>query len=296
MCIRHLVQSFTPISPNCLPIFLYILRCALVICLFISGFALFAASYVPFTHGIEVKLTNLPLPQVAQYQNLYTFLSPLRSIHSYGLFRRMTGVGGRPELIIQGSRDGKAWKDYVFPYKPQALDRICPINIPHQPRLDWQMWFAALGEPNTPWVFSLLHKLLYNSPSALSLFAENPFLEGPPDYIRVQLYSYNFTLIDSHQWAKKRDKPSFWMEMWEMKGMPNNTWTRRYQKEWLPSLSYKSEDLLRVFGQLGLPSPAAQRKGQGIALHPLHAFPLTQLLLAVFAGNFIIRLLVKANR
>lgn len=296
MCIRHLVQSFQPISPKCVPVLCYVLRCVLVVFLFGAGILLFAASYVPFTHGIDIKLNALPLPLVDQYPKLYTALSPLRSVHSYGLFRRMTGVGGRPELIIQGSKDGFTWKDYVFPYKPQALDRTCPVNIPHQPRLDWQMWFAALAEPNSPWFFSLIHKLYYNSPSALSLFAGNPFPEEPPDYIRVQLYSYNFTVIDSHQWAKGRKKPGFWEDMWEMKGLPNNTWTRRYKKDWLPSLSYQNEDLLRVFGQLGLPKPAVQRKKSLIALHPLHYLPISPIILTVFAAHCLWRVLENTNK
>ena len=32
---------------------------------------------------------------------------------------------------------------------------------PHQPRLDWQMWFAALGGyHNNPWLVNLVYKLL----------------------------------------------------------------------------------------------------------------------------------------
>ena len=32
---------------------------------------------------------------------------------------------------------------------------------PHQPRLDWQMWFAALGSyQNNPWLVHLVYRLL----------------------------------------------------------------------------------------------------------------------------------------
>lgn len=51
----------------------------------------------------------------------------------------MTGVGGRPEIIIQGSNDGARWQDYEFWYKPGNISAPLKWNIPHQPRLDWQV-------------------------------------------------------------------------------------------------------------------------------------------------------------
>ena len=35
------------------------------------------------------------------------------------------------------------------------------IIAPHQPRLDWQMWFAALGSyQHDPWIIHLMYRLL----------------------------------------------------------------------------------------------------------------------------------------
>lgn len=46
-------------------------------------------------------------------------------------------------------------------YKPGNMSRPPPIVTPHQPRLDWQMWFAALGpHTHSPWFTSLVHRLL----------------------------------------------------------------------------------------------------------------------------------------
>ncbi len=37
--------------------------------------------------------------------------------------------------------------------------------VPHQPRLDWQMWFAALGHhQNNPWLVHMVRKLLLGQP------------------------------------------------------------------------------------------------------------------------------------
>src|SRR6202022_1300948 len=53
----------------------------------------------------------------------------------------------RPEIIVQGSNDRETWLDYEFKYKPGDLQRGPRWVAPHQPRLDWQMWFAALSGP-----------------------------------------------------------------------------------------------------------------------------------------------------
>lgn len=47
---------------------------------------------------------------------------------SYGLFRSMTGVGGRPEVILEGAAQLEGpWVEIPFKYKPGALDRPCPF-------------------------------------------------------------------------------------------------------------------------------------------------------------------------
>lgn len=49
-------------------------------------------------------------------------------VDAYGLFRRMTGVEGRPEVIIEGSNsiDGP-WKEYNFLYKPGNVNATLPF-------------------------------------------------------------------------------------------------------------------------------------------------------------------------
>jgi len=92
------------------------------------------------------------------------------------------------------------WSDYEFKYKPGKLDRKLGWNIPHQPRLDWQMWFAALGSSyKGPWFDSFLIKLLQGSPHVLSLLDENPFPDKPPKYVRAMLYRYSYTSLKQHK-------------------------------------------------------------------------------------------------
>ena len=68
-------------------------------------------------------------------------VSGFRTVNSYGLFAVMTT--SRPEIVVEGSKDGMRWEAYEFKWKPGDLKRPPQFVIPHQPRLDWQMWFAA---------------------------------------------------------------------------------------------------------------------------------------------------------
>jgi predicted DCC family thiol-disulfide oxidoreductase YuxK len=134
-------------------------------------------------------------------------VSPWFIVNPYGLFAVMTTT--RPEIVIEGSADGNAWREYVFRYKPGPLSRPAMWNIPHQPRLDWQMWFAALGGVrDSPWIASLMWRLLEGSPSVLALLDSNPFAHAPPKYVRAQLFDYRFADRRTHdltgQWWVRR--------------------------------------------------------------------------------------------
>jgi len=119
-------------------------------------------------------------------------VGPFRSVNSYGLFAVMTT--SRPEIVVEGSNDGKTWLAYEFKHKPGDLMRRPGFVAPHQPRLDWQMWFAALGSyRNNPWFISFCIRLLEGSPDVTSLLPSNPFPDAPPRYIRAVVYDYHFT-------------------------------------------------------------------------------------------------------
>ncbi len=120
------------------------------------------------------------------------FIEPLHLVSSYGLFAVMTTR--RNEIVIEGSSDGREWREYEFRYKPGDVARRPPWNIPHQPRLDWQMWFAALDDPRRlRWFWLFLERLLHNEPAVVALLAGNPFPDEPPLYIRARFYDYTYT-------------------------------------------------------------------------------------------------------
>jgi hypothetical protein len=131
-------------------------------------------------------------------------VSPLRSINGYGLFAVMTTT--RPEIIVEGSNDGIVWRPYEFKWKPGDLERAPAFVAPHQPRLDWQMWFAALGDVRgNPWFVNFLVRLLQGSPQVLALVETNPFPDAPPRMVRAGLYEYRFT-----DFATRRSEGAWW--------------------------------------------------------------------------------------
>jgi hypothetical protein len=123
---------------------------------------------------------------------IHSALAPLRSFNSYGLFAMMTTE--RPEIVVEGSNDGTLWHEYEFKWKPGDVKRRPALVAPHQPRLDWQMWFAALGDVRqNQWFVRFLFSLLRGSPEVLEQLDWNPFPSQPPRYVRAVLYDYRFT-------------------------------------------------------------------------------------------------------
>ena len=146
-------------------------------------------------------------------------LEPFRSVNNYGLFAVMTTE--RNEIIVEGSNDGTNWLAYEFKYKPGDVNHRPAFVAPLQPRLDWQMWFAALGSyQQNEWFEIFCLRLLQGSPDVLALLAKNPFPEHPPRFIRAQFYNYKFT--DSAE----RHAAGAW-------------WKREYVGEYMPVVSLR---------------------------------------------------------
>mmetsp|Transcript_18590 Transcript_18590/g.17673 ORF Transcript_18590/g.17673 Transcript_18590/m.17673 type:complete len:175 (+) Transcript_18590:1052-1576(+) len=95
------------------------------------GYFLLIGSTHTFLKGIEIEPSSIhyfPHEQAGLVSELF---GQYHISSSYGLFRQMTGVGGRPELVIKGSHDLKEWHDYEFYYKPQDLSLAPAFVMPH---------------------------------------------------------------------------------------------------------------------------------------------------------------------
>jgi hypothetical protein len=133
-----------------------------------------------------------------------SIVGPFRIVNPYGLFAVMTTT--RPELTIEGTSDDVEWKPYVFKYKPAPDHASLAWIAPHQPRLDWQMWFAALGPYETDaWFQAFRARLLEGSPDVSALIGTNPFPSHPPVHLRVTRHVYRFATRE-----EKRASGSVW--------------------------------------------------------------------------------------
>jgi predicted DCC family thiol-disulfide oxidoreductase YuxK len=161
-----------------------------------------------------------------------TWLAPFRSFNGYGLFAVMTTE--RREIIVEGSDDGVTWNAYEFKYKPGDVNQRPPFVAPHQPRLDWQMWFAALGNyQQNPWFANFCERLLQGSPEVLALLDKNPFPNHPPRYIRAGFYDYRFTNFAEHRATGLRPDTS----VEASSPQAGAWWKREFIGEYLPPIS-----------------------------------------------------------
>jgi len=162
---------------------------------FRNAFAVAAVFFV-LVSVAEMRFWRRDLP--SPIEDLLGVLQPFRSINSYGLFAVMTTK--RPEIIVEGSEDGRIWHAYEFKWKPGNPERSPQFVAPHQPRLDWQVWFAALGScARNPWFIRFQQRLLEGTPEVLRLLDTNPFPASPPRYIRSMVYDYRFSDWGEHQ-------------------------------------------------------------------------------------------------
>jgi len=201
-------------------------------CFVVAGLSAFLVviSLVPLFTLDKSMLYSLPNPVLEAYQ---TTAPTGGLVYPYGLFRRMTGVGtngeiARPEVILEmQSSESQTWKEIEFYHKPVRLDEPLRFIVPNQPRLDWNMWFAALTEyQGAPWIIHLASKLLHNSSAVLALL---PPMESPPERIRAKLYHYNFT----RSWKS------------------GNWWHRNFIKEYFPPFGRDDENVKKFLNNFG---------------------------------------------
>ena len=168
--------------------------------------AAFAALWLAVS-GVQWALQSGVRPPFARaWTALLTAVEPLRSINSYGLFAVMTTT--RDEIAIEVSADGRDWREWPFPWKPGDPRRAPRFVAPHMPRLDWQMWFAALGAPS-PWFGNLVFRLLQGSPDVEKLMGPSPLGGARAVYARATVWTTRFTTpeerrADGAWWVRER--------------------------------------------------------------------------------------------
>jgi hypothetical protein len=167
----------------------------------------------------SIELTSLFTPVSTPLAAIVEAQGPFGLVNGYGLFATMTTA--RPVIEIEGSMDGERWEPYVFRYQTGPVNRMPGWVQPFQPRLDWQMWFAALSNyRENPWLVRLLLQLLQGSKPVRALLEQEPFGGTAPKHVRAMVYEYRPTSIE---------------EMWRT----GNWWTRELKGMYFPPVSLK---------------------------------------------------------
>jgi hypothetical protein len=135
-------------------------------------------------------------------------------MNAYGAFGSITRR--RTEVVVEGCPDatpgpGAAWREYEFRGKPGAVRRLPRQFAPYHLRLDWGMWFLALGSSaQLRWFEVFLARLLEADAPTLRLLAHDPFDGARPRWVRARLYRYRFATRAEHRsdgarWVREED-------------------------------------------------------------------------------------------
>lgn len=169
--------------------------------------------------AIPLRGVSLPMAPVA-------WLDPFRIANQYGLFAVMTR--GRYDIEFQGSNDGENWTPYLFRNKPQLLNEAPRIYAPYQPRFDWNLWFASLGDWHQNEIVPLTEeRLLENDADVVALFKGNPFGQAAPKLVRAVLWRY-------------------WFNSLEEKRRTGNWWRREYLGLYAPEMTRTADGRFAV--------------------------------------------------
>jgi hypothetical protein len=157
-------------------------------------------------------------------------------VGTYGAFGSITRQ--RYEIVVEGTEDtvltqSTKWCEYEFKGKPGDCSKLPPQIAPYHLRLDWLMWFAAMGSyQRHPWFVHLVAKLLLGDRGVLSLLKLNPFPDKPPHFVRALLYEYKFSSPEVNE------KTGQW-------------WIREAKGMYFPTVSLQSPALLMLLQQMG---------------------------------------------
>ncbi len=130
-------------------------------------------------------------------------------VGAYGAFGSITRR--RDEVVVEGtmasSPSENDWREYEFKGKPGRVDRRPGQWAPYHLRLDWGMWFLALGSAaQHVWFQRLLLRLLEADRATLRLLRADPFDGVRPRWVRARVYRYRYATR-----AERRRDGAWWV-------------------------------------------------------------------------------------
>jgi lipase maturation factor 1 len=123
--------------------------------------------------------------------------APWRVVNTYHLFGSITRT--RIEAEFQTTADGTTWIAHELWHKPGDPKRRPDWVAPHQPRVDFQLWFYGLGyRSGAPeYVTKLLERMCRDPDAVASLFRAP--LSRHPRAARIAYWQYQFTTSDERR-------------------------------------------------------------------------------------------------
>ncbi len=142
-------------------------------------------------------------PQVEPLRRLF---APLRLVNTYHLFGAITRERIEPELQ---TFDGDTWTAHDLRYKPGDVSRAPGFVAPHQPRVDFQLWFYGLSYPHgaPAYVRALVDRACHD-PAAIQPLFPGPLPERPKA-VRLAFHRYHFTTAE-----ERRATGAWWKREW----------------------------------------------------------------------------------
>jgi hypothetical protein len=220
----------------------------------------------------SITSTSLALPFDISNRmfEIYKGSASFHIVSGYGLFRQMTGVGKwkstfglmktsgeypavvqRPELIMEAyDRSNNIWTEIPFKYKPSLNTSNYPKFVaPHQPRLDWQMWFAALSNyQQQTWFINLVDRILNgNCDELVSLLDADkyPFPIGTsPAYVRAKINNYDFTRYYT-EWSRRNPGATF-----VSNPVSGGWWYHTFHRDYIPDIEPNNTSVMNFLNAL----------------------------------------------
>ena len=174
------------------------------------GAPLWFVIVVSLATALLLVLSYWPLRNLfARRQLMNASFNRYHLVNAYGAFGTVTRQ--RHEVVVEGSAaadpaDETGWRAYEFRGKPGSPAQRPRQFAPYHLRLDWLMWFLALGAPDTRWFEMFLVRLLEGDRPTLRMLRVNPFPQAPPRYVRARVYRYRYSTPD-----ERRDTGEWWV-------------------------------------------------------------------------------------
>ena len=169
--------------------------------------------------GVTAGLLALSWPPLrnllSRRQLMNASFNRFHLVNAYGAFGTVTRE--RYEVVVEGTLaelpSEEDWVEYPFKGKPGDPRRVPPQVAPYHLRLDWLMWFLALGSRDDGWFRTLLLRLLEGDRATLRLLDHDPFDGERPQWVRARLCRYRFaTRVERRReglWWVREDAGSY---------------------------------------------------------------------------------------